>query len=194
MATVGPNAVIQLGEALALTGDHALARRIYAQAGVVQWLHDPPTAMVDEVPVAQLFKAVTDCMTRDAAISLFTEAGHRTGRYILRHRIPAPARALLPRLPASLAVRLLLAAISKHAWTFAGTGTFSHRTKRGTVEMSIANNPLSTAVGCPWHCAVFETLLNALLRVQIRVIESTCTDPPSSNCVFTCSMPRFHQR
>ena len=52
----------------------------------------------------------------------------RTGDYLLAHRIPKPVQALLKRLPAPLAARVLLAAITRHAWTFAGSGRFeAHR-------------------------------------------------------------------
>ena len=44
------------------------------------------------------------------ARALGRAAGLATGDYLLAHRIPAVARALLPRLPAGLAARLLLAA------------------------------------------------------------------------------------
>ena len=55
------------------------------------------------------------------------EAGARTADYIIANRIPAPVVRLLRLLPAFIAAPVLMAAIRKHAWTFAGAGVFTPR-------------------------------------------------------------------
>ena len=66
--------------------------------------------------------------TRDSrfadALAVLTEAGSRTGDYLLANRIPVWARAILKALPAAVSSRLLARAIAAHAWTFVGSGRF----------------------------------------------------------------------
>lgn len=174
-ARIGPNAIIQVGETLSARHAGDLAQRIYARAGLLAWLHTPPSDMVEEQAVARLFDAVVAEAGDAPARDILREAGRRTGHYILTHRIPAVARAVLPRLPAALALRILLRAIRKHAWTFAGSGTFSY-CLTGPPHMTISGNPLIPAVGCVWHAAVFETVFAALIGKPLQVREDSRRD------------------
>jgi hypothetical protein len=61
---------------------------------------------------------------RRQAGAILAKAGQGTADYILAHRIPGPAKALIRALPAPLGARLLTAAIARHAWTFTGSGRF----------------------------------------------------------------------
>ena len=185
-ARIGPNAIIQMGEALSARKEEARAAQIYGRAGLLPYLAHPPEAMVDEGEVARLFKAVSDEADPQAARALFADAGRRTGRYILANRIPAFARALLPRLPRALAMRILLKAISKHAWTFAGTGHVTYRTG-SPASITISENPIATSLGCIWHTAVFETIFSALINGPVKVCETACRCGVDHHCIFEIS-------
>ncbi len=123
IGVIGPNAVIQLGEALRAMLGEQRAAGLYAQAGCAAWFATPPDAMVDERRTAALHQALRRDLPEEAP-RILAEAGRRTGDYILAHRIPKPAQWLLRHVPAGLAGPLLLDAITRHAWTFAGTGRF----------------------------------------------------------------------
>jgi divinyl protochlorophyllide a 8-vinyl-reductase len=171
---VGPNAVIQLGNALRALAP-GTAERIYASAGFSRLLRNPPDAMIDEGIPMRLFEALWRDLPAGLAARVARDAGRRTGAYVLANRIPAPARLLLQALPARLSAPLLVKAIRKNAWTFAGSGLC--RTEPGhPVVISILGNPLAMP-GCAWHVGVFECLFRALVSPTAEVRhEAVMTD------------------
>ena len=187
-AVIGPNAVIQLGETLAAHGEDRLAREIYLAAGCPDWLDHPPEAMVGEDAVVRLHAALWRIAPPELAAAYAAEAGMRTGDYILAHRIPKPGRLLLRALPAGASARLLVEAIAAHAWTFAGSGRFSH--EAGTpLVVSIAANPLAGQGGCVWHAAVFRRLFQSLVHPEARVRETACCAAGAPACRFEIAWP-----
>ena len=174
VAVIGPNAVIQLGEALRAAGLGRLAEDVFTAAGHQDWLAAAPEAMVPEGEVARLHAALWSMAP--AAGELARDAGARTGDYILANRIPRPARMLLGILPPGLAELLLLKAITAHAWTFAGSGRFA--VEAGTpARFAIHANPLARADGagrCIWHEAVLTRLWQQLVAPEAFVVETEC--------------------
>jgi divinyl protochlorophyllide a 8-vinyl-reductase len=170
--------VIQLGEALLARGAIDLARDVYAHAGHVEWLDHPPEVRVEEAAVARLHDALRTCASPLEAEAIARDAGDRTALYLLAHRIPKPAQALLSVAPRRLATALLLRAVAAHAWTFVGSGTLrAHAGDPAIVE--IVSNPLQRCAGasrpaCVWHEAVFTRLFRALVDSQMEVREVTC--------------------
>lgn len=179
-ARVGPNAIIQMAAAIRAALGEAAARRAFAAAGLAPWLDTPPQQMVDEGAAAALHRAVAQGFAPETARSLAGEAGRLTAEYLLAHRIPRVAQWLLRRLPAPLAARLLLQAIARNAWTFAGSGRFSARPGRPCV-IEIAQNPLSTP-GDPWHRAVIEHLFRALVSPRARARVTACCADGARAC------------
>lgn len=184
---IGPNAVIQLGEALRAMAGEQRAAGLYAAAGCAAWFTTPPDAMIDERRTAALHLALRRELPEEAA-GILAEAGRLTGDYILAHRIPKPAQWLLRHLPAGLAGPLLLDAIARHAWTFAGTGRFSARRGHPCL-VEIAGNPLvageaaATPV-CVWHAAVFRRLFRKLVHPAAEVREIACGAAGAPACRF----------
>lgn len=169
---VGPNAIIQLGEALCDRYGREVAGEVYGAAGMCALLDQPPQEMVDEQLVAALFRALRQRLPADEAAAVAADAGERTAQYLLANRIPRPARALLKALPAPLSARLLLRAMAANAWTFAGSGSF--RARAGSPHrVEIAANPIAMP-GCVWHVAVFQTLFRALVAPRAGVRETAC--------------------
>ncbi len=166
-AVIGPNAVIQLGNALRARLGEDMAQRIYEAAGCALLLDTPPNEMIDERVPARLFGQLWRTLPAATARAIARDAGRRTGRYILKTRIPRLASVSFRSLPQWLASRLLLSAIQKNAWTFAGSGTC--RTKSGIpATIEIARNPLRMPGGV-WHEAVFAELFEALVSSDIDV-------------------------
>jgi divinyl protochlorophyllide a 8-vinyl-reductase len=183
---VGPNAVIQLGVALAEQEGPECARRVFARAGVPQLLLQPPEAMIEQETPAALFDAACEILDPPAASRVLARAGRLTADYLLRHRIPRPVAALLRRLPRGWAARLLLRAIERNAWTFAGSGRFAvHLGSPHVVE--IADNPLTTP-GCVWHVAVFERLFRALVSPGANVCQLRCCREGDPLCRFEIAL------
>jgi divinyl protochlorophyllide a 8-vinyl-reductase len=144
--------------------------------------------MVDEREVAALHRALREAFDTEHARRLSRSAGERTGAYLLAHRIPRPVQVLLRRLPAALAARVLLSAIRRHAWTFAGSGRFSARSGR-PLRLAIAGNPmcrgvLSAAPACEYYAATFERLFRELVHPRARVVEAACEAMGAPACRF----------
>ncbi|MET4101622.1 divinyl protochlorophyllide a 8-vinyl-reductase [Roseovarius sp. MBR-78] len=181
-AVVGPNTILQLALALEAQGGRALARQVFEAAELGALLDAPPGAMVPERQAAAVMRAVHASLPPATAARVSHEAGRRTGDYILRHRIPLPARVVLRLLPARLAARLLLRAILAHAWTFAGSGRVELRAGE-PARLMIHDNPLSVA-GSGWHRAVLETLFRGLVDPRAQVVQTACCATGAGACIF----------
>ncbi|MCR9128459.1 MAG: bacteriochlorophyll 4-vinyl reductase [Alphaproteobacteria bacterium] len=166
-AVIGPNAVLQTEAALVEAGGRDLAERVFAQAGLSHLLTERPGEMIDEEIPKALFAALFESLPRDEALRIAHRAGELTGAYILHNRIPGAVRTLLKVLPARFAAPLLLSAIQKHAWTFAGSGMCTVRSGAPS-RIEIENNPLAMP-DCAWHVGVFEVLFGSLVSPKVRV-------------------------
>ncbi|MEL6921603.1 MAG: bacteriochlorophyll 4-vinyl reductase, partial [Pseudomonadota bacterium] len=144
--------------------------------------------MVDAGCVNALNRAVLAEFGCDRATSIARDAGHRTGRYILEHRIPNLAQSALVRLPKRLAVRLLLKAIEKNAWTFAG----SARVEVGADWIAIHDNPVCMGrlgyAGCVWHEAVLATLFSRIAGRGVASRETHCVGSGNPYCRFEITL------
>jgi divinyl protochlorophyllide a 8-vinyl-reductase len=180
---VGPNAVIQLAEALrASSGGNGAAERVFASAGFLRLLRAPPDALIDETIPARLFDALWREMPPDEASRIAGDAGRRTGAYVLANRIPLIARVILRALPPRFAAPLLLKAIKRNAWTFAGSGTCGVASGKSSM-VTIVNNPLAMPGGA-WHVGVFECLFRALVNDRTRVHHAACQIDGAPVCRF----------
>ncbi|MBK1658686.1 bacteriochlorophyll 4-vinyl reductase [Paracraurococcus ruber] len=185
---IGPNAITQAAAALdaALPGDAVDA--LFAEAGLARYRHDPPERMVDEREVTALHRVLRARLPPAQLRALTREAGLRTGDYLLAHRIPRPVQWLLRVLPAPLAARVLLSAIRRHAWTFAGGGAFACAAGH-PVRLAIASCPLCRGArldhpACDYYAATFERLFARLVHPRARVTEVACEAMGAAACVF----------
>jgi divinyl protochlorophyllide a 8-vinyl-reductase len=196
---IGPNAVTRLAEVLALRHGGSLVRVVFADAGLLRHLHHPPQQMVDVNEVRALHIATRSELGAAEAALVTREAGLRTARYLLHHRIPALLQMVLKRTPAMLAARVLLAAIRRHAWTFTGGGVFDaqvgkqrgaeRETHAARVVITLTHNPLCRglhlqAPACDFYAATFEGLFKALVHPRAVVQEVACEACGDSACRF----------
>jgi len=186
---VGPNAIIRTAEALDALLGPAAAATVFGRAGLAPYLARPPEAMVAEDEIARLNAALWRSLPAGAAEAVAREAGRRTGVYLLAARIPAPAQAMLRLLPGPVALRLLMRAVARHAWTFAGSGSFDWRPVPGGVAVTIAGSPLAVGLRgattvCGLYAATFETLARALADRDARCAETACGAAGDPACRF----------
>ena len=180
---IGPNAILQLVPVLERAGGQALRDHILARGGIFE-LPDED-GLMPEVPAALVHQAMREELP-DLAPGLAWAAGCRTGRYILRHRIPIAAQRVLRVLPGSLAAPILSRAIARHAWTFAGSGRFR---RVSAWVFDIADNPIVAGETadqpvCHWHAAVFETLFRELVHPKAKCREVPCCAAGAPACRF----------
>ena len=180
-ARIGPNAILQAVAVLDRVAGQAVRARVMARAGVAM---PTGTEMIPERDAAAMHLALRAELPAQAD-DLLWQAGQATGDYILRHRIPALAQRLIRALPAPIAARVLAAAIAKHAWTFAGSGSFTVQPGRPLVFL-IRDNPLRDPDGhpCLWHTAVFQQLFRALVWPKATVRETDCQAQGAALCRF----------
>jgi divinyl protochlorophyllide a 8-vinyl-reductase len=188
IAKIGPNAVIQLVAALRASQLAGAAPAIFRDAGVGDWLAVPPAAMVDERRVARLHQCVRASLPAAQAAGVLADAGRMTADYLLANRIPRVAHATFRILPAPLSASLLVAAVRRNAWTFAGSGQLYARAGAPTV-FELAGNPLcagetAPAPVCVWHAAVFQRLFEVLVDSSSQVIETHCRAAGNDRCRF----------
>jgi divinyl protochlorophyllide a 8-vinyl-reductase len=182
IARIGPNAVTRLAEAAEAAMGRDETRALFIAAGLERHLDAPPERMVEEGEVVALHAALA---TRwpGAARRIAADAGARTAAYLLANRIPRAAQAVLRILPPGVAARGLMAAIGGHAWTFAGSGAFAARVRRGGAEVTVTGGPFAApgaAAGpmAAFYGAVFETLFRRLVSArsaaETRAADGAC--------------------
>ncbi len=195
---IGPNAIIQVHHALEQLLGTPLSERVFAQAALARHLVRSPQRPVPEQEVRSLHMALRQALGESQAEAVAREAGRRTAQYLLAHRIPGPAQVLLRRLPARLALWALLRAMQPQAWTFAGSGRFTHRLVwRGPIlaVLSIHNNPLCRGLqlpgpACAYYAATFEHLMRALVHAGCDVVETDCEATGATACRFEVRLAR----
>lgn len=186
---IGPNAIIQLAAVLDDRVGAVPVQRLFASAGMAHYLQAMPKEMVAESEVRALHAALRQQFGPACAQALARAAGRRTAGYLLENRIPKPVQWLLRRLPKSLAVRVLLKAIERNSWTFAGSGTFVAVYGR-PARLGITHNPLCRGLinveepRCDFYAGTFEALFRALINPEAKVHEVACEAMGAEACVF----------
>jgi divinyl protochlorophyllide a 8-vinyl-reductase len=189
---IGPNAVIQVAEASRGIFGPEQTRRLFAAAGLEWCLVSPPAGMIDETDVSRLHRTLRERLDPAEGRAVLVRAGALTADYLLAHRIPRAAQVVLQALPPAVAARVLLAAVGRHAWTFAGSGRFGYDTGSVAwrrVVLSIADNPLCRGVrcarpACVYYAATFESLFQALVHARSTVVETQCEACAAQACLF----------
>ncbi|WP_305983740.1 bacteriochlorophyll 4-vinyl reductase [Roseibium sp. MMSF_3544] len=167
---VGPNAVIQLSNALDDLCGHPLAEAVFAQGGYPDLIDNPPDSMISETVPAGLMDVLWTSLSPAEAEAVARDAGRRTADYVIANRIPHAAKWLLARVPRVIGARLLLKAVHRNAWTFCGSGVCTVKMVPA-LTLTLKSNPIRTP-GCIWHVAVFEQLFGRLVSPEIQVIHA----------------------
>lgn len=190
---IGPNALLQVFNVLDdLLGDEE-TKRLAGRAGLAHHVTTPPAAMVDERDVVALHQTVRTSLRADQAEMVLLQAGDRTADYILANRIPKFAQTLLRALPVRPATAILLRAIAKNAWTFAGSGQFTFQTGR-PATLTLNDCPACFEVyplgqPCLYYTATFEGLFRALVHPGARVTDQGSTSPDGRRRIFRLDWP-----
>lgn len=179
---VGPNAILQSIAALDAIVAPAVTDDILESAGLLRYRESPPREMVGEGEVAALFRAISGRLPHHRAQAVLRRSGSATADYILAHRIPRAAQRLIKMLPKQVALRVLLQAIGRNAWTFAGSGRVSVRLGLAP-SLTIEANTIA-CFDCVWHVAVFERLFGTLVSSTISVEHPSCCARGDRSCHF----------
>lgn len=191
-ARIGPNAATRLAEALVTLDGEGAAAAVFEAAHLAHYLEDPPGQMIDENDVIALHRAGRQRYGDAAFMTVSRLAGELTGDYLLDNRIPRPAQQVLRLLPARLAGRALVRAITAHAWTFVGSGSFHHRPLHGGLLLVIEDSPLARQTSseqplCGYFASTFERIFRAIVSPTTRVRETRCMATGADCCEFAVS-------
>jgi divinyl protochlorophyllide a 8-vinyl-reductase len=184
---IGPNALIQTVAALRERhGQEADA--LLAAAGFGRLLREEPRAMVAEEQFHDLALALGARLGAAEAGEVLGRAGELTAGYLLRHRIPSPARLLLGALPPRAALRLLLPAVARNAWTFGESGSFGYGLG-GEPYIRVSNavlcrTPAVAALVCRFYHGTFAGLMRALVSPEAALRETACQARGEAACVY----------
>jgi len=187
---IGPNAITRVAQVLPAWRGTAFTEGLFEQAGLLALWRSPPQDMVPEAQVRALHQVLRSALPADEAAEVSRAAGRATADYLLGHRIPRPVQRVLRLLPAPLAARALLAAITRHAWTFAGSGRFSAAVPGLRLAvLEIRGNPMcrdlhAPTPACDYYAATFERLFQVLVHRQARVRETACEACGDEACRF----------
>ncbi len=185
---IGPNAVIRLAEALDALESKPVTKRLFIAADLGRYAENLPDAMVPEREVTALHHHLRSSFSPARAASVSWIAGLRTADYLLANRIPRPVQQLLRLLPKRLAAFILLKAIGRHAWTFAGSSRFTWAMGRPIIlrfeDCPLCRGGHATAPCCGYYAATFERLFRQLIAPDTEVRETDCIATGGKTCRF----------
>lgn len=186
-AKIGPNALIQTARALRDYTDETTYHAVLKRCNLLELLHTEPAHMVDERLFANLVRALATLTGADDARVILHRSGQLTANYLLQHRIPQPFQSLLAVLPRQLALHALLFAISKHAWTFTGSGAFAYHVGH-TTTLTVDCTIEPTEVTCAFYGGTFTKLLQTLIDHRLMINSSTAPHGERTRCTYTAKI------
>jgi len=185
---IGPNSIIQTIAALHEVYDPIQSRAILVCGGAPDLAERLPSEMVDERDFYALAQMLVDQLGAEQAARILRRAGELTAGYLLRHRIPQPAQWVLRVLPMRQRFRLLLPAIARNAWTFAGSGSFSFDAGPTPwvriATPALLGPPTTTGAICHFYKGTFGHLARSLISRRITVWEMECQSHGAAACVY----------
>jgi divinyl protochlorophyllide a 8-vinyl-reductase len=154
-----------------------------------------PSEMIDEREARALVHGLITHVGPRLAADLMHEAGHRTGDYLLANRIPRIAQWAIRAAPRKIGLRLLLQAMQRNAWTFAGSGAFviaydMINGRQGIPDLvfescAICRDLHEQQPMCDFYGGTFERLIRALVARFASVQEVECMARGDARCRFT---------
>lgn len=179
-AKIGPNALTQTVRALREVMSESQLADLLQQCNQEFLLHEAVAEMVDERAFGALVETLAAELGVEQARQVLYRSGQLTAGYLLRHRIPRPFQWLLRPLPHRPALKLLLMAISQHAWTFVGSGDFRYNVDR-TTRLTVATPIRPAEAVCGFYGGTFAHLIQVLINAQARLETSVSRQ---DGCVY----------
>jgi len=180
---IGPNSIIQTVAALEEAYGVREARAILMRGGAGDLPDHLPSALIDEGDFHALVEVLIGQIGAAAVTDILSRSGQRTSEYVFANRIPPMARFVLRVLPPPLSLRVLLPAMKRHTWTFAGSGAFTCATGKApwlaVSNPALFDTPAMAAAMCAYYRGAFEHMLRMLVspRVMLRDVEcQACGD------------------
>jgi divinyl protochlorophyllide a 8-vinyl-reductase len=186
-ARIGPNSIIQTVAALEATYGKSQAEKMLSKIGQGYLVGNLPKEMVEEAKFHTLVGALQKEIGETATSRILQESGERTARYLLKVRIPGIFQKFVKLLPPRPAFQLFLFAISKNAWTFAGSGEFAYTMTRPP-EISVkVTFPTQPVVG-NFYLGTFTALLQELINPKTKIKADIRKENGDIRCNYRCEI------
>lgn len=187
-ARIGPNAIIQTFNALSARLGEDRAHLIFKSANHEKYIGNMPTEMVSEAEFHALVDAILAAIGEQDTAGVLKDSGQRTADYLLKNRIPGIFQWLVRRMPERLGMKLLLFAISKNAWTFAGSGAFSFAVGESMAIRVRVRFP-SEPVVAYFYGGTFDKLLCTLINPKVAIAIEAHSDQDGIDCFYPVTLP-----
>ena len=184
---IGPNSIIQTVGALESDYGKNETEKLLKKIGQGYLINNLPSEMVEESKFHSLVTALQKEIGDAATAKILKESGERTAKYLLRVRIPGPFQTIVKLLPAGLAFKAFLFAISKNAWTFAGSGEFSYGSKPSPNIMVKVTFPSHPVVG-NFYLGTFSALLRELVNPKTEINADIRKENGAIRCNYRCQI------
>jgi divinyl protochlorophyllide a 8-vinyl-reductase len=184
---IGPNSIIQTVTALDAKYGKTKTETILRKIGQGYLIGNLPKEMVEESKFHSLVIALQKELGDIPTATILKESGERTARYLLKVRIPAIFQKLVKLLPPRLAFKLFLFAISKNAWTFAGSGEFSYTMNRPPEILVKVIYPSLPVVG-NFYLGTFTALLQELVNPKTKIKADIQKENKNIRCSYQCEI------
>ncbi|HHE08000.1 MAG TPA: bacteriochlorophyll 4-vinyl reductase [Chlorobaculum parvum] len=184
---IGPNSIIQTIGALESGYGKNETEKLLKKMGQGYLIGNLPSEMVEESKFHSLVTALQKEIGDKSTASILKESGDRTAKYLLKVRIPGPFQSIVKLLPAWLAFKVLLFAISKNAWTFAGSGEFSYGSKLSPNIMVKVTFPSHPVVG-NFYLGTFTALLRELVNPDTAIQADIRKEGSAIVCNYRCKI------
>ena len=184
---IGPNSIIQTVAALEAKFGKKEADTILKKIGQGHFIGNLPTEMIEESKFHAMVTSLQKELGDKATAGILKESGERTARYLLKVRIPGIFQKLVKLLPSRPAFQIFLFAISKNAWTFAGSGKFSYTMSRPPEISVIVTYPTNPVVG-NFYLGTFTALLQELVNPKTKIKADIRQENKTIKCKYRCEI------
>jgi divinyl protochlorophyllide a 8-vinyl-reductase len=184
---IGPNSIIQTVAALEAKFGKTKADTILKKIGQGHFIGNLPTEMIEESKFHAMVTSLQKEIGNTSTAEILKESGERTARYLLKVRIPAIFQKIVKLLPGRPAFKIFLFAISKNAWTFAGSGKFSYIMSRPPEITVIVTYPTHPVVG-NFYLGTFTALLQELVNPKTKIKADIRQENKTIRCNYRCEI------
>lgn len=183
MAVIG---VAGVAEVLPMRVGSRASLALFEAAGLADAWHRSRREPLSDEQLRRLHRALRDQLGLPAATAVARDAGVRASEVLLAHHIGPRRQALLRRLPARLAERLLQRDLQRLSWAFAADARVQLAPGRLTVQGSpLCRGVRSDTPACDFVCALIERLYAVLVHPDARCVERACESCGAPACEFT---------
>lgn len=184
---IGPNSIIQTVASLEAKYGKSEAERLLRKIGQGYVIGNLPTEMVEESKFHSMVMALQKDLGDEVTAAILKESGERTAKYLLKVRIPGIFQKLVKLLPPRPAFKIFLFAISKNAWTFAGSGEFTFNMNRPP-EINVRVTYPSLPVVGNFYLGTFTALLQELVNEKTTIKADIRKENNAINCHYRCEI------